>query len=712
MSAERPFASPSEHLEVHARRLWLLTERALRQRWSSGQKAGRGQDPEGALRLLGATIGAEHDRQGPRLQSIAAELAALNVAVARRTRLTMKEGITLPIESLAQQLRMDRVAQDVLLMTLGSHLDPRLAAALQHLAEEPDGPPVTGHRVVQTLSSAVVGTAKICHALHLNQPLRRFQLLRLLPGRLPGLLGCGLEVPEDVLQQVQGNLGTHDPNGLWRVVPAGERSAPPEASDEALRAVAQMASDRGETGRAGLVFLYGARSRSKSTVVIDACRGVGRAVLRIFGKGLAHLSPADAQTLLARIFREGVVHEAIPYLDGHEHLVDPACPHGAELLALLDEFPGPLVFSTDSDSYEPPRTERALLAVRVHGLNGPSRLSLWESGTRGLPLAADVDLANLAYRFPLDDGAVTRAVRGCRYALAIRPAGAALSQRDLQTAIKAQCSEQLARFAQRIEPVYGWHDLIAPAENIRELQEVLDRVRLSDVVYGEWGLLPMTATPPGISALFFGAPGTGKTMSASIIARELGLDLYRIDLSTILSKWIGETEKHLAEVFDAAEAAQVVLLFDEADSLFARRTEVNTAQDRYANTTVAFLLQRIESYTGLVVMTTNLDKDIDPAFKRRFTFRVSFPEPTMEERLRLWSLMLPGPLQVPVVDELPRLARDYDMTGGHIRNAATRALFYAATQGQGLDAVLLERACRQEMYNLGRLVVEESPDDL
>jgi SpoVK/Ycf46/Vps4 family AAA+-type ATPase len=211
------------------------------------------------------------------------------------------------------------------------------------------------------------------------------------------------------------------------------------------------------------------------------------------------------------------------------------------------------------------------------------------------------------------------------------------------------------------------------------------------------------STSRGLTALFQGQPGTGKTLVAGVIARELGLDLYQVDLSKVMSKWIGETERNLSTIFDAAEDGQVVLLFDEADSLFAKRTEVRSSNDRYANLEVNYLLQRLDAFAGIAILTTNSGNTIDQAFKRRLSFRLSFPFPDEETREQLWRAHLPPELPVNGPLALDALARKYQLSGGYIRNACLRAAFLAAQDETSLHQRHLERAVALEFAELGKL---------
>jgi SpoVK/Ycf46/Vps4 family AAA+-type ATPase len=268
-------------------------------------------------------------------------------------------------------------------------------------------------------------------------------------------------------------------------------------------------------------------------------------------------------------------------------------------------------------------------------------------------------------------------------------------------AIRRIAAGHIEQLATRIPPTRTWDDLVLEPHRSALVRSVVDRATHRDVVYGQWGFSPFPST--GVTALFSGASGTGKTLAAEIVAGELGLDLYRIDLSQMVSKYIGETEKNLSEVFAAAEASPVVLFFDEADALLGKRSEVSDAHDRYANLEVAYLLQRLERYNGVVVLATNLANNIDPAFLRRVHVSVEFPVPEAAERLRIWQRSIPGSAPRDDVD-LAFFADRFELPGGAIHNAASAAAFLAAAAGTPLTMGALAVAVKRELQKLSRLV--------
>jgi SpoVK/Ycf46/Vps4 family AAA+-type ATPase len=253
-----------------------------------------------------------------------------------------------------------------------------------------------------------------------------------------------------------------------------------------------------------------------------------------------------------------------------------------------------------------------------------------------------------------------------------------------------------------VRPAAAWRELVLPADRTQQLREAIARLQNQVRVLESWGFLRGRRGARGVRLLFAGPSGTGKTLSAEVMAHELGVDLLVVDISRVVSKWIGETEKNLAEVFDVAEQAQAVLLFDEADALFGRRTEVSDAHDRYANLETAYLLTRLEQFEGLAILSTNLRQNVDPAFIRRLEFVIEFDQPSPNERLALWRCHLPPGAPLDAAVDLGELASLYPVVGGFIRNAAVAAGFAAAAEGLPINRQHLVRAIRREYEKSGR----------
>jgi hypothetical protein len=280
-----------------------------------------------------------------------------------------------------------------------------------------------------------------------------------------------------------------------------------------------------------------------------------------------------------------------------------------------------------------------------------------------------------------------------------------LDEVAVSATIRAVIEDRLSGYATRIDVTQRWNDLVLPADQLDLVVELFSRIGHRDHVYENWGFANKVGKGLGVAALFSGPPGTGKTMVASLLASELGLELYQVDLGKVVSKYIGETEKNLAALFDAAEASCALLLFDEADSLFGKRTDVKSSNDRYANLETNYLLQRLESYSGVCFLTSNHESNIDEAFLRRLSMHVRFDMPELEQRERLWKSMIPASAPVERSIDFRRLAIRYVMSGGHIRNAVLRAAFIAIESGAIISEEILDMAARREYEAMGKIAM-------
>jgi ATP-dependent 26S proteasome regulatory subunit len=359
-----------------------------------------------------------------------------------------------------------------------------------------------------------------------------------------------------------------------------------------------------------------------------------------------------------------------------------------------DTFDGPILATSSGRVAR--RWRRPPVIVELPVLATAQRARLWR---RALPDATPDDATLLATMYPLAPALVRAAARAAveqRRDGVLRPV-------HIAAGIRAVLDDRLTGLATRVEVTQTWDDVVLPDDQAAGVLELMARIRRRPRVLEDWGFADKLGRGLGIVALFSGPPGTGKTMTAGLVARSLGVELYRVDVSKVVSKWIGETEKNLAALFDAAEAGHAMLLFDEADALFGKRTEVRTSNDRHANQEINYLLQRIESFDGVCVLTTNHDAALDEAFRRRIAIHVRFPLPSVDERRRLWTSLLPA--RAPRVEDLgiDRLADTYVMSGGHIRNAVLRAAFLAADEDVAITAQHLQTAARLEYEAIGKL---------
>ena len=345
----------------------------------------------------------------------------------------------------------------------------------------------------------------------------------------------------------------------------------------------------------------------------------------------------------------------------------------------------------------------------------PVRLAVWRRALElddeaGGDLPRVVD--DLAHRYALSGQAIRDAAATARFHAALRRSvdpralGDVLPS-DLLSAIRGQVHHRLGTIAEPFSTQLSWTDFAAPRELMERLREVVSWARHHRQVHEDWGFGRLAGYGRGLTVLLAGPPGTGKTFAAALIAKDLGAELYRVDLSRTVDKFIGETEKNLAKLFDEAERSGAIVLFDEADSLFAKRTQVTSSNDRYANLEVNFLLQRMEHFEGTTILTTNFAENLDEAFKRRIKFRLTFRLPTPEEREAVWRGMIPPEAPQNAKIDFVRLAKNFEFAPAYIKNCVMRAAFRAAQQQRPIDDELLFAAARAEYQELGRVVRED-----
>jgi DNA polymerase III delta prime subunit len=460
-------------------------------------------------------------------------------------------------------------------------------------------------------------------------------------------------------------------------------------------------------GRNVVLYLHGPADREKRLLVEAICRDFGLPLLiaDVEAMKAGQLPFERAAWLLGR---EAALQSAVLCLENAECLLFEAEKHKLELDSLMVAAKtfSRLTFVFGNRHWQPRgfAQECLFLSVAAPRPDLETCKGLWEQSLATCEhLASDVDSAVLAGKFRFGLNQTQEALVAAENLARWRsPGDWQITAADLSAACRAQSSPKLAALAHKIEPKYTWNEIVLPDENMAQLKEMCQQARFRHLVYGEWGFDRKLSLGKGLNALFSGPPGTGKTMAAEVIANALELDLYRIDLSQVVSKYIGETEKNLHQIFQEAEAAHTILFFDEADALFGKRSEVKDAHDRYANIEVGYLLQKMEEHEGVAILATNLSHHIDDAFLRRMNFVVEFPFPDLEHRKRIWQVVFPeeAPLSKQVDFEL--LAREIKLAGGNIKNIAIGAAFYAAANGGKIGVAHLWQAARREHQKLGR----------
>ena len=450
-----------------------------------------------------------------------------------------------------------------------------------------------------------------------------------------------------------------------------------------------------ETG-VPLIYVRDRPGASGASLARAAAARIGRPLLEL---DLSRVTAADdARLLAAAAAREGGLRGATIVAGPIESLLELGA---AAVRAFAEARPGTILVG--SRGWDPAWSREAPLLLDAPLATVAERHDLWLDLLNGdAPEGWDPAIVTVAFRLAPEQ--IRRAAQAARRAATA--ASRTMTIADVASGARAQNAAGLERLARRIEPAVGWADLVLPPQVEGQLRELTARARHRERVIGEWGMGKRSPRTRGITGLFAGDSGTGKTMSAEVLARDLDFDLYVIDLSTVVDKYIGETEKNLDRIFTEADRVNGVLLFDEADALFGKRSEVKDARDRYANVEVAYLLQRMESFEGVAILTTNLRTNVDDAFTRRLDAIVDFPMPEEADRRRLWIANLPATLPRDGDIDVDFLARRFKVSGGNIRNICVTAAYLAAAADRPVTMADLIRGTDREYRKLGRLTVE------
>lgn len=459
-----------------------------------------------------------------------------------------------------------------------------------------------------------------------------------------------------------------------------------------------------------LIYLHGHKRAGTDGVVCGVARQLGMEVLAIDCDSIVDggvESNAFEQTLFL-LFREGVLRQSAIFLRNIDRALE--APTGAlrypALLRCLADMGG-VVFASGERAWgwQLPAEPVVLRIVELQPDGFAEQLQAWQAMSAGR--FEDAQLHRLVSLHPMPVAAISDIWRMARVLAAADGDDSQPTLAQVQQACRAQSGKPAGSLARRIEPKHRWQDLVLPSTQLEQLAALCSQAKHTSIVYGLWRFEGKLSLGRGLNALFSGPPGTGKTMAAEVIAAELGVEMLKIDLSQVVSKYIGETEKNLRQLFDQAASANAILFFDEADALLGKRSDVKDAHDRYANTEIAYLLQKMEEHPGITVLSTNLRQNMDEAFTRRMRFIVEFPFPEDADRLRIWRSVWPQEVPLASDVDLPTLARQFRLSGGSIRNVALSAAFLAAEQQQPVSMRHLMQATKRELQKMGRLVNEE-----
>ncbi len=690
-----PFADAHDQLRAGHGLLRLLLQRHVLRLRASGhlvENAFRG------LFVADEQVDAILDRRrepcaGP---DISARIAQRKHEIASRTAASADAGISLPIFRLARLYGLSAFECDVVTACAAPEFDLDFEVLYSYAQNDVNRKRPTGDLLLKILCESPPERAECRACLAGHGTLLGNGIVRYAEGAEKlSFLARGFQLDDRMMDFLLDRDGIDSRlRPFAQIIHGGLRMRnllmPEELKNELIE-VAGKVCDRG-----GVIGFAGVEGAGKRTVA-------------------AALSVLQNRTLIGADLRRAAesalpLSEAFDLLQREAHLMganlflDHADSLTPQQLAALERslVSGPQVVFVASDAPEFRLcTKQPVVTCSLPIPSVENRRILWQQAIRRTQLAcADDDLSDLARKFALSGGQIDRA---CRHAALRAPSSHEVCAGALESAVRAQSASGISRLASKVATKQSWADLVLPARQLQQLRAIANAYRFRHQVYDTWGFGDKASLGNGLNVLMFGPSGTGKTMGAGILANALSLDLYKIDLSSVISKFIGETEQRLSELFRAAQASQAILLFDEADALFGKRSEVKDAHDRYANVETAYLLQKMEEFDGIVILTTNFRNNIDDAFARRMHHIVEFPFPDAANRWRIWKGLIPDGAPVADDADFGFLARQFELSGGGIRNAMVGAAFLAAEESSAIGMSHLIVSTAREMQKAGKI---------
>lgn len=491
-------------------------------------------------------------------------------------------------------------------------------------------------------------------------------------------------------------------NGQIKVdTPSSEETLWPDETTKKMLNLIEHIKCKGS----GLIYLQGPYGAGKREAAEFICKGLSIGTTSIDLDVLAS-KEMGFEAALSYALRDALLRRSAAYLSHFEVLTGSEAAKNAEykniIIKALEGFPGIAFIAYNEPLDLDVRLQRAHYKIELPLQNYQMRSRVWQSYLNGK--FQDDQISELATKFRFTAGQIRDAVKAAQNLVVLDGRDIeSITVKDLYEGSRNQSNRKISTLARRIEARYTWVDIILPEDKIRQLREVRNHIKHRGLVYHDWGFDGKLSLGKGLNVLFLGPSGTGKTMAAEVMSTELGLDLYKIDLSSIVSKYIGETEKNLSKIFNEAEQSNAILFFDEADALFGKRSEVKDSHDRYANVEISYLLQKMEEHEGVVIMASNLSGNIDDAFLRRMHFTIEFPFPDEVYRLRIWKSMVPK--EAPLADDIDYefLSGKLKISGGNIKNIIVNAAFLAADDSKIIRMKHVVAATKREYQKMKKI---------
>ncbi|MGH9928207.1 MAG: AAA family ATPase [Pyrinomonadaceae bacterium] len=715
-----PFKDNWDHLAAEFAYLDLLLRREVL-RWRHGLPK-QSQDifktvyiTDGEIdQLLGNSPNSTPADQS-QLEAIESAVAAARAEIDERKRISLERGVALALPQLAKLFAFAPGEEQILMVCFAPEFELKYERIYAYLQDDISRRKVNVDLILRLLCASEAERLQVRTFLSPQSVLFRAHILRYLDSDEQHLPARTVKLDDRITSFLLG-VG-----GIESEIASCLQHFHPEDAQSALNGAHDLRSKLGEVAASHfrgpvqspikLIFhFHGRDGAGKKSLAAGICDELGVSMLLVDLRVLLERSQSFEVTL-RRVFREGILRPAAIYLDHFDMLLEDEAKANSFLRSLqscVNDFSW-LTFIGTEKPWEPAGLfqQHSFLALELPLPDVTARAELWQmlAGQQGISLAP-AGCAELAAKFRLSPGQMRSALITARDRAHLRADKSQITIDDVYSGCRSQSNQRLGMLSRKLKPSFTWSDIVLPPNSMAQLREICAHMEHRQKVYGTWGFGEKHSLGLGLCVLLFGPSGTGKTMAAEIIANELNVDAYKIDLSTVVSKYIGETEKNLNRLFSEAETSNAILFFDEADALFGKRSEVKDAHDRYANIEINYLLQRMEEFQGLTILATNQRKNIDEAFFRRMHFAVEFPFPDRNDRLAIWKHHFPT--SAPVADDIDFnfLAGQFNLAGGSIKNIVVNAAFLAAANSGVIGMKHVVQATRREFQKIGRLCTD------
>lgn len=652
----------------------------------------------------------EQDQQmGQDLQDLYEELMALEALIEARLAESRKRGVWIPLDKLKERFGLTNLERDALFICLAPEIKRKYEKIYAYLQDDMTCKYATADVMFQLICHTAESAHELRGALANDSLLSTYIFVP--SDHTSSLISKPLRMKERIVQFVLNQQPYHRIGAQYELYKP-EQDVPELLLDHGIHKQIVMAENN-EAAQ---------KDKRKAVYVISGPSGSGKLLhVRHTSKVLQkHLIVVDLKelpqneddwsTLMDDIVTEALLQQAILCFHHCDALLkDQEQQRRLSLfIQKLSIYQGPLFLLSTEDVKPLNWPHREWIPITLSVPDAATRTQLWSTISRDWFVQKKMDWGSLGSMFRFTPGQMKDALRYAELQLRWKgKSGQPIGTEELYEACYAQVSSRMSDKATRITPQASWSQLILPDEQKQLLRNACDQMRYRHIVYSKWGFDRRLSYGKGLSMLFSGPPGTGKTMAAEVVAQELHMEIYKIDLSQIISKYIGETEKNLREIFEQARDSHAILFFDESDALLGKRSEVKDAHDKYANVEVAYLLQKVEEYDGISVMATNYLQNIDEAFMRRISYVIHFPFPDEGSRERIWRGMFPEDTPIDEDVNFSYIARKFQLTGGSIKNAAVAAAFLAAREQSAVQMKHILQSLKQELMKQGKIILKE-----